>query len=204
MDAPGDAPRDVPGGRATGRATERAKERARRRARGRHGPSHTARATIWRELQLIRAVLHCAASCCAELCCSLLRCGSSYPWHPNPVRTDMDLKLKLPMRMVRPKLAAVETCGAVNQLELKIRFSSEVGRTDRGSNPNRNESQRDDDKAPARHLLKQCKTSVSRETSSTHLAEGAFRCRRGPRSRHPQQILQNERSASDILNKLSC
>ena len=124
MDALGDAPCDVPEGRATGRATERAREGARRRARGRHGPSHTARATIWRELQLIRAVLHCAASCCAELCCSQLRCGSSYPWHPNPVRPDLDLKLKLPMRMVRPKLAAIGTCGAFNQLELKVRSLS--------------------------------------------------------------------------------
>ena len=145
---------------------------------------------------LRHAVLNCAVLC--------RRCGSNHPWHPNPVRTDLDLKLKLPTRIVRPKLAAVETCGAFNQLELKIRFSSEVGRTDRGANPNRNEAHRHDDKAPARHLLKQCKTSVSRETSSTHPAEGAFRCRRGPRSRHPQQILQNERFAQDILNTYSC
>ena len=148
-------------------------------------------------------MLHCAASCCVELCCSRLRCGSSYPWHPNPVRTDLGLKLKLPTRMVRPKLAAVETCGAFNQLELKIRFSSEVGRTDQGANPNRNETHRDDDKAPARHLLKQCKNQrfardilntscrrslslqarTSLETSSTDPAKRAFR------PRHPQHIL---------------
>ena len=48
------------------------------------------------------------------------------------------------------------------------------------------------------------KTNVSRETSSTHPAEGAFRCRRGPRSRHPHHILQNERFALDILNISSC
>ena len=48
------------------------------------------------------------------------------------------------------------------------------------------------------------KTNVSRETSSTHPAEGAFRCRRGPRSRHHQQTLQNERFAQDIRNAYSC
>ena len=50
----------------------------------------------------------------------------------DPDRTDLDLKLELPERMARQELVAVETCGALDQLELKIRFSSEAGRSKRG------------------------------------------------------------------------
>ena len=39
--------------------------------------------------------------------------------------------LELPDRMDRPELVAVVTCGVLNQLELKIQFNSETGRTEK-------------------------------------------------------------------------
>ena len=65
------------------------------------------------------------------MCCALLRCGSSRPLHQTPGRTDLDLKLELPSPVARPDLAAIETRGALDQLELKIRFSSAAGRLER-------------------------------------------------------------------------
>ena len=66
------------------------------------------------------------------MCCDLLLYGSSRPWHPTPGRTDLDLKLELPQPVARPELATIATRGALDQLELKIRFSSEAGRSKRG------------------------------------------------------------------------
>ena len=132
---------------------------------------------------MIRAVLQCAASCCVVLCCSLLRCGSRYPWHLKPVRTDLGLKLVLPTRMVRPRLAAVEMRGAFNQLELKIRFKSEMGRTDRGrirTETNRNKTTT---RPPSCRGSLSLQARPSLRTSSTNPVERALR------SRHPQHIL---------------
>ena len=81
---------------------------------------------------LRRAVLTWNVSCCVDMCCALLRCGSSRPWHPTPGRTDLDLELELPEPVARPELAANEKRGALDQLELKIRISSEAGRSKRG------------------------------------------------------------------------
>ena len=44
----------------------------------------------------------------------------------------MDVKPALPERMACPELVAVDACGALNQLELKIRPNSETERTERG------------------------------------------------------------------------
>ena len=71
-----------------------------------------------------QAVLCCAMLCQVEMCCAALNyavryliCRSSRPWRPTPDRTDLDLELELPERMARPELVAIETCGALNQLE---------------------------------------------------------------------------------------
>ena len=88
--------------------------------------------------------LRCAVMCCAVTCwietyhaalnCVVLYClvDTSRPWYPNHDRTDLDLKLELPGSIARPQLVAVETCGVLNQLELKIQISSETGRTEKG------------------------------------------------------------------------
>ena len=71
-------------------------------------------------------------TCCVELHRALLRCGTWRPWYPSHGRTDLDLKLELPGRIARPRLVAVEPRGVLDQLELKIQFSSETGRTEKG------------------------------------------------------------------------
>ena len=81
---------------------------------------------------LIRAALAWIMSCCAALSCALLRCGSTRPWPPYPDRTDLDLKLELSEHTIRQELVAIETCGDLSQLEFKIRFCSEAGRSKRG------------------------------------------------------------------------
>ena len=83
--------------------------------------------------------LSCAVMCCAVTCwietshpalncvvLYLLPCGTSRPWYPNRDRTDLDLKLELPGSIARPQLVAIETCGVLNQLEIKIQFSSDT------------------------------------------------------------------------------
>ena len=158
---------------------------------------------IWRKLQLIRAVLHCAASCCVGLCCPLLRCGPSYPWHPNPDRTALDHKLKLPARMVRPKLACSRNVWGVRPARTKdpIQFRSGTNRSGVESEPKRIAARRRQGPCStppqtmqnqrfARDILNaSCRRSLSLparpslETSSTNPAERAFRFR------HPQQII---------------
>ena len=58
------------------------------------------------------------------MCCAILNHAVRYfivdqivPSRHTPDRTDLELELELPERIARQELVAIETCGALNQLE---------------------------------------------------------------------------------------